>query len=338
MDQSIVQKCLVRFADSLSSFGALLQGLPAHPSAPQRFSIVGDGAFVDAHHFGLRPAHQEFSISGLRQSFGAAIQQYFESTAEVLIVHSGHWRLLTGPNGEHESLELNRGDVISIPPQLYRGLEKLDAGWGIVLSVLGKDAVEATETAIFESGDAGWQVIQEGWSIDASSGEARLRQADPRRTADPAGANESMDIASGRLAPYHLAAGRGTKGLESALDGPGVDEVSLVSPRDTGDGFAAGPVRGGWPHGFSVRQLTMQSCSYVPMHSRQEAEVLFVHEGTLEVSWSEGALVMGAGDTLSVPIGLPHAFRNATSMPNSVFVVRGSENPRRLSFQSLPLG
>jgi quercetin dioxygenase-like cupin family protein len=336
MDHSIVQKCLVRFADSLSSCGALLQEVLSSTSTPHRFSIVGDGALVDAPHVGLKAAHPEFSISGLRQSFGTAARHYLEPTAEVLIVHSGHWRLLTGPSGEHESLELNRGDVISIPPQVYRGLEKLDAGWGIVLSVLGKDAVEPTETAVFESGDAGWQIIQEGWSIDASSGEARLRQADPRQAAEAAGATEAMELASGSLARYHLAAGGGRKGLESALDGPGVAEVSLVSPRDTGDGFAAGPVRGGWPHGFSVRQLTMQSCCYVPLHSRQEAEVLFVHEGTLEVSWSEGAVVLGAGDTLSVPVGLPHAFRNATSMPNCVFVVRGSEDPRRPSFLSLP--
>src|ERR1700722_12582128 len=182
MDQSIMQKCLVRFADSLSSYEALLQGVPSYASAAQRFSIVGDRVCIDAHHFALRPARQEFSISGLRQSFGAATQQYLELTAEVLIVHSGHWRLLTGPYGEHESLELNRGDVISIPPQRYRGLEKLDAGWGIILSVLGKDAVEAAETAVFESGDAGWRVIQAGWSIDASSGEARLRQDDLRQT------------------------------------------------------------------------------------------------------------------------------------------------------------
>jgi mannose-6-phosphate isomerase-like protein (cupin superfamily) len=78
-----------------------------------------------------------------------------------------------------------------------------------------------------------------------------------------------------------------------------------------------------------LRRLTLQTGAYVPEHVRQEAEVLFVHEGTLEVSWEDGVLFMGAGDTLTVPVGLAHAFRNTASVPCTVFVVRGTENPAR---------
>jgi len=98
-------------------------------------------------------------------------------------------------------------------------------------------------------------------------------------------------------------------------------------PHATSDGFAAGPIAGWWSHGFNLRRLVLQSGAYVPFHARAEAEVLFIQSGTLEVSWPTGSLMMGAGDTLTVPIGLQHAFRNTASVPCDVFVVRGSDDP-----------
>jgi len=104
-------------------------------------------------------------------------------------------------------------------------------------------------------------------------------------------------------------------------------------PRATADGFAPGPISGWWPHGFNLRLLTLQSGAYIPTHSRRETEVIFVHSGTLEVSWNGGDLVMGAGDTLTVPIGLAHALRNTASVPCIAYVVRGGEDPARPLFE-----
>jgi mannose-6-phosphate isomerase-like protein (cupin superfamily) len=80
--------------------------------------------------------------------------------------------------------------------------------------------------------------------------------------------------------------------------------------------------------------LTLQTGAYVPPHSRQEAEVLFVQEGVLEVRWSDGAILMGPGDTLTVPVGLQRSFRNTASTPSKVFVVRGGDDPASPSFAS----
>jgi mannose-6-phosphate isomerase-like protein (cupin superfamily) len=70
------------------------------------------------------------------------------------------------------------------------------------------------------------------------------------------------------------------------------------------------------------------------MHARREAEVLMVQSGTMEISWANGSVVLGAGDTFTVPVDLDHAFRNTASVDAVVFVVRGGENPARPSFQA----
>ena len=64
--------------------------------------------------------------------------------------------------------------------------------------------------------------------------------------------------------------------------------------------------------------------------------MLFVQSGTVEVSWGGGELMLGAGDTLSVPVGLERAFRNTASVPAILFVVRGTEDPGRPVFASAP--
>ena len=110
-------------------------------------------------------------------------------------------------------------------------------------------------------------------------------------------------------------------------------EAGIIVPRATPDGFEPGPITGWWPHGFNLRQLTLESGAYIPAHARAEAEVLFVQEGTVEVAWADGALVLGAGDTLSVPVGLTHSFRNAASATAVVFVVRGTDEPAMPVFE-----
>ena len=65
----------------------------------------------------------------------------------------------------------------------------------------------------------------------------------------------------------------------------------------------------------------------MPLHARAEQEVIFVQSGTLEMNWDGGRLIMGAGDTLTVPIGLMHSFRNPASADAIAFVVRGAASP-----------
>jgi mannose-6-phosphate isomerase-like protein (cupin superfamily) len=128
---------------------------------------------------------------------------------------------------------------------------------------------------------------------------------------------------------------------QSPLAAEGVEEAGVIVPQETPDHFPAGPIAGWWPHDFNLRRLTLQTGAYVPLHARKEVEVLFVQSGTVEIGWkngdSEESLLMGAGDTLSMPVGVQHSFRNTSSAPAVVFVVRGTEQPQMPVFASAPV-
>ena len=123
----------------------------------------------------------------------------------------------------------------------------------------------------------------------------------------------------------------------SALSGRGVEEAGIIASCATRDGFEPGILNGAVIPGFNLRLLTLQSGGYVPSHVRGEAEVLFVQEGAVEIRWEVGAIMVCAGDTLSVPIGAVRSFRNTTSGRTLILVMRGSLDPLMPVFPSMHL-
>jgi mannose-6-phosphate isomerase-like protein (cupin superfamily) len=191
---------------------------------------------------------------------------------------------------------------------------------------------------VFEAAEEhGLKLAKGGRLIDTSSGEYELKDVELEDALDV------DQLARLKTPPLDLLqhcvarAGETPGNPSSKLASDGVEEAGVIVPQATRDGFAPGPISGWWPHGFNLRELRLETGAYVPSHARAEAEVLLVQSGTIEVSWNGGAIVMGAGDTLSVPIALPHAFRNTASASAVVFIVRGTEDPALPIFETAPL-
>ena len=328
--ESAVNKLLVRYADLVPSRTGNGQASVPAGIVDDDFIIIGCAETGQAHI----AAPHGFDVVGVRQALGSVRTAHCCSGAEVLIAHSGRWRLTIGPNAEDGSIELEPGAVASVPAGKYRCVDMLDDGSGFMFAV--RSTTETSEApwapAVFESAaGAGLRPRVSGPWIDDSGGALLLREVSAQGEGDAA-----MPVA-GALADCVIAAAAIAPNAASALAAEGVDEAGVVVPCATRDGFNAGPVRGWWRHGFNLRLLTLQSGAYVPAHIRQESEVFLVHEGTLEVRWDGGAIMLGAGDTLSVPTGLPRALRNTTSRCCRSFVVRGSEDPAPPLFQSRPI-
>ena len=328
--QAAMTARLVRYADLIPCRTAFLDTKTPGSTEKENFTIIGRGVSESAdQHVHITELHG-FNIGAARQPFGCINSQHSHDTAEVFVVHSGHWRLPFGPNKEDGAIDIGPGDVCSVPIHMFRGFEKLDEGTGFLFTVLGQDdpGKVTWAPAVFEAAaDHGLKLAKGGRLIDTSEGDYALQEVELEEAVDGQVLENLRTPPKEKLAECVVAAGQAPANPASPLAGEGVEEAGIIIPRATADHFPAGPIRGWWPHGFNLRQLTLQTGAYVPMHARHEAEVLFVQEGTLEVSWSDGALVMGAGDTLSIPVGLAHAFRNTASVASISFVVRGNEDP-----------
>jgi mannose-6-phosphate isomerase-like protein (cupin superfamily) len=321
---------LVRYADLVPCRTAFIDTRTPGSTEKENFTIIGPGVSESADQFVHISQPHGFNIGGARQPGGCINSQHSHDTAEVFVVHSGHWRLLFGPNCEDGSLEVGPGDVASVPTRMFRGFEKTDEGTGFLWVVLGQDEpgkVTWAPAVLEAAADFGLKLAKGGRLIDTSTGEYRLEDIELEEGIALEDAAELKTPPLDKLMQCVVAKGAALPNPASSLAVEGVAEAGLIVPVPTSDGFPAGPISGWWPHGFNLRQLTLQSGAYVPMHTRAEEEVIFVQSGTLEVSWPEGHLIMGAGDTFTTPIGLPRAFRNTASVPCEAVVVRGGEDP-----------
>lgn len=330
---------LVRYADLVPCRTAFLDTKTPGSTEKENFTIIGAGVSESAEQFVHISEKHGFNIGAARQPFGCVNSQHSHDTAEVFVVHSGRWRLPFGPNKEDGSIDIGPGDVCSVPIHMFRGFEKLDEGTGFLFTVLGEDnpGKVTWAPAVFEAAsDHGLRLAKGGRLIDTTQGEYQLKDVELEETLDEQALNELKTPPLEKLRQCVATAGELVANPHSLLAAQGVEEAGVIVPQSTDDGFAPGPIAGWWPHGFNLRRLTLQTGAYVPMHIRQEAEVLFVQEGALEVSWADGVLLLGAGDTFSVPVGIARAFRNTTSVPANVFVVRGTEIPGRPVFVTAP--
>jgi mannose-6-phosphate isomerase-like protein (cupin superfamily) len=318
---------LVRYADLVPCRTAFIDTRNAGSTDKENFTIIGGGVSESADQFVHITEPHGFHIGGARQPGGCVNSQHSHETAEVFVVHSGQWRLLFGPNREDGTLDIGPGDVVSVPTHMYRGFENIGDHIGFLWVVLGREdpgRVTWAPAVLAAAADNGLTLSKGGMLIDTSSGDYTLRAENGPENEQPP---QLITPSRERLLECIVREGSAAGAATSPLAGDGVAEAGVIVPRATSDGFAAGPITGWWPHGFNLRRLTLQSGAYVPHHARAEAEVLFIQSGTLEVTWPQGSLMMGAGDTLTVPIGLQHAFRNTASVPCDVFVVRGSDDP-----------
>jgi quercetin dioxygenase-like cupin family protein len=225
---------------------------------------------------------------------------------------------------------MQEGDVISIPIHKFRGFENIGAETGFLFAVLGGDdpgKVTWSPRVFDMARDYGLVLLEGGRLIDTTLGETVPAGATLQRAPGPA---EIAQLATPPretlercvLKPRHFAVNPA-----SPLAGPGVEEAAIITPVATADGFPPGPIAGWWPHGFNLRCLRLESGASAPLHVREEAEVIFVHRGVLQVTTPEGEVAMGPGDTFTTPKGLPRAFRASSSDGVAAYVVRGGESP-----------
>jgi mannose-6-phosphate isomerase-like protein (cupin superfamily) len=328
-DQSAMMARLVRYGDLVACRNAFIDTRSPGSERKENFCIIGPGVAENpGQHVHLRERHG-FNIGGARQPEGCLNSQHSHLTAEVFVVHTGHWRIHFGPERNDGHLDVGPGDVASLPPRMFRGFSKLDPGAGFLWVALGGDdpGHVTWAPAVFDlARDHGLVLLKGGRLIDTTLGETVPPGAERE---DPPGPDEVSALATppaAALARIALRASEMRPNPASPLAGPGVEECGIIAGEATGDGFPPGPIAAWWRHGFNLRLLRLAQEAATPFCRRDEAEVLFVHSGAARLEWPDGAIELGCGDTMSVPSGLARRVAGAGEGAE-IFVVRGGENP-----------
>ena len=123
-----------------------------------------------------------FNIGGARQPPDCVNSQHSHDTAEVFVVHSGHWRFDLGEHGDDAQVLIGPGDVISIPTKTFRGFTNVGQDSGFLFAVLGQDNPGRVLWApdVFELAQQhGLVLLETGQLIDTVAGQAVPANAKP---------------------------------------------------------------------------------------------------------------------------------------------------------------
>lgn len=282
---------LVRYADLAPCYNAFIDCRTPGSEAKENFTIIGPGVSENPHqHVHIAESHG-YNIGGARQPPGCVNSQHSHDTAEVFVVHTGHWRFDLGEHGTDAQVELAPGDVISIPTRIFRGFTATkphdDGSPGFLWAVLGEDDPGRVTWApqVFEMArDYGLVLLENGSLIDTAVGEAVPDGIAPMRPTSRAEAESLVRLDAAAAAKI---VARDLKASSTATTQI-IGENAML----------------GWDHGFQVTRVDIATGDGFEWPGQEAKEIMFVHRGSAALTCADGPLELGLGDTISLPQGL----------------------------------
>jgi mannose-6-phosphate isomerase-like protein (cupin superfamily) len=286
-----LEKRVVRYGDLIPCYNAFIDCRTPGSEAKENFTIIGPGVSENpAQHVHIAEPHG-YNIGGARQPPGCVNSQHSHDTAEVFVVHTGHWRFDIGEHGDDVQLELHPGDVISIPTRMFRGFTATqpddDGQPGFLWAVLGQDDPGRVTWApkVFEMAkDYGLVLLENGSLVDTASGEGVPDDVAPMRPTSPEEASSLTSVSAD--------AAETIVWRNQAVDGS--DVISVIGPDAPLD----------WDHGFNVDRIAIAPGEGMDWDGNASKEVLFIDRGSIELECADGVVHLGKGDTISLPAGL----------------------------------
>ena len=289
---SALTQRLVRYGDLVPCYNAFIDCRTPGSEAKENFTIIGPGVSENPEqHVHIAEPHG-YNIGGARQPPGCVNSQHSHDTAEVFVVHSGHWRFDLGEHGDDAQVDLHPGDVISIPTRVFRGFTATasadDGSPGFLWAVLGRDNPGRVTWApkVFDMAkDYGLVLLENGSLVDTAAGEMVPADADLmaptlRQDAD----------ALGRMTPEQAEAI-----VWRSEDADGTNVTAIIG--------ADAPLD--WDHGFHVDRVDIGPGEFIDWSDANDKDVLFVHDGRVDIECDDGVVALAEGDTISLPTGLP---------------------------------
>ena len=296
---------VVRYADLKPCLNAFIDTRTPGSEAKENFTIIGPGVSENPdQHVHIAEPHG-FNIGGARQPPLCVNSQHSHDTAEVFVVHSGHWRFDFGEHGDDARIEAGPADVVSFPVRAFRGFTNIGEDSGFLWSVLGGDNPGRVLWApdVFDlAKDYGLLLLDSGALVDQTKGQTVPDGAAPMPRTSRAQ----------------------------------IDSLRVMRPSDEAEVLARAPVfkqpgetpvigNGGPLHaadGFTLSRLELSSGDATDEYSSSAAEVVFVQAGSVSVRTPDAVTRLRKGDTMTLPTGLRRSY--AAEGDTTAFIVRGA--------------
>ena len=104
----------------------------------KNYSIVGPGVAEDSEQSVKISKAHGYNLGAVSANPKNGSGLHSHTTAEVFLIYSGKWKFYWGVDGKNEII-LGKGDIISMPTNMFRGFENAGDEEGLIFVVLGND-------------------------------------------------------------------------------------------------------------------------------------------------------------------------------------------------------
>jgi mannose-6-phosphate isomerase-like protein (cupin superfamily) len=325
---------LIKYADLKPCTNAFIDTRSPGSDKKENFTLIGPGVAENPdQHIHISIPHG-FNIGGARQPAGCLNSKHSHLTEEFFVVHQGMWAFTSGANADDGRVILNEGDIISIPMDIFRGFENVGEGIGYLHAVLGGDDPGRVlwAPAVFDlAKEYGLVLLEDGSLVDTTLGEKIPEGKNPMPVTSDEQIAEHRVVNSTELETIVQRTDTFDWSKNNCLaQFDGVEEVALVGAESSAEDLPAGKLN--WSHKFVVRGLKLAEKAKVNDHIRYEEEVIFVHQGEVEIIVDGEKVTLGKGDTFTTPIGSTRSFTQKGKEDCILYITRRHDQPQAPKF------
>jgi len=129
---------IARFNELTPSTLPFVEGRIEGHKERKNYSIVGPGVAEDSQQSVKISKPHGYNLGAVSANPKNGSGLHSHTTAEVFLIYSGNWRFYWGADGKNEII-LSKGDIISMPTNMFRGFENAGDEEGLIFVVLGND-------------------------------------------------------------------------------------------------------------------------------------------------------------------------------------------------------
>ena len=129
---------IAKFNELIPSTLPFVEGRLEGHKERKNYSIVGPGVAEDSEQSVKISKAHGYNLGAVSANPKNGSGLHSHTTAEVFLIYSGKWRFYWGVDGKNEII-LGKGDIISMPTNMFRGFENAGDEEGLIFVVLGND-------------------------------------------------------------------------------------------------------------------------------------------------------------------------------------------------------
>jgi quercetin dioxygenase-like cupin family protein len=164
---------IARFNELTPSTLPFVEGRIEGHKERKNYSIVGPGVAEDSQQSVKISKPHGYNLGAVSANPKNGSGLHSHTTAEVFLIYSGSWRFYWGADGANEII-LGKGDIISMPTNMFRGFENAGDEEGLIFVVLGNDdpgIITWVPNVLIKAKETGLALLDDNSLIDLKENE-----------------------------------------------------------------------------------------------------------------------------------------------------------------------